>query len=279
MNPYRTSPPALRSRFSRALRTRTLARFAVILFGATAFATGYGLAPRAPEPQPIDLAGTCAAGCAAAASSAATSAAEETPAAKLCGTEEKEPPRRAYAIPSAQARATIAKRAREALQALGKRDLRALAALSDQTDGIELGVIGLAGTQLYPADLARCLDDPRERLWRGVDGTAPMKCGAVWKEHIFDADFARASQVDYNLPSLLDRPIEAIEADDDQSTDPMLRAFGEDIVVQIVVRRPTLDRLDDESDTKGWSTLRLAWRPIGEEWRLAGVYWSEWTTP
>lgn len=275
MNPYRQRTVVLHARASRFLRTSSLARFSIVVLAAGAFASGFALGRRPAEPAPTVT------------SPPVEDDKPASPSADTCDMDSSSTEsdvQAVYAITPEQAKATIAARAREALRFLGKRDLRGLASLVDADDGLRLGVIGGSTTaEISAAELARCLEDGAERAWSIDDVSGPAKCGDVLKEHVLDAGFAGASQVEYNRPSVGGRPASLTHDGDDDSNDPTLRAFRDAIVVQVVVRRPSLDRAPNTpcgagAEECGWSTLRLVWKPRGEQWKLAAILWREWWT-
>jgi hypothetical protein len=264
MNPYRLAfrPAALQAAGSRFLRSRwvrgtALAGLSVVLFGWVPFGAGWisgqrlAAAPASPS-APLPL----------------------TPEA--CPTIETDPSppatesarRKAYAISPAQARATIAARAREIAAILDHRDAAALARLVDPDDGLQLASLDESEeVRLSAAELSRCFADRTKRM---LSESTAATCAEVWKEHLALTDRAGAPIVDYNLPSSEGRPRQMLTGGAEE--DPTVQAHGDSIVAQYVVRRPETD----ESD-RGWSTLRLVFDPRGEQWRLTAAIWNDWT--
>ena len=284
MNPYRAAssrPAALRARVSRFLRTRSLARFAVVLLAGGAFASGRAVG-RAPAPVIVDAVASCPA-----IPAAQTNQADEDQKAmneaKARAPEPTEPAApTGYAIDPAQARASIAARARAVVGAITRRDLRAVAGFVDPDEGLSIGELGGAThATLTPADVERCFADRALRVWSNA--SEAITCGAYWNEHLVAPDFAHAPNVDYNLLSHEGRPAPMITEDDDQSEDPTPLAHRGSIVVQYAVRRPKLDKTEedppcDSFTTTAWSTLRLVFDPHGEQWKLTAVIWKDWST-
>jgi hypothetical protein len=286
MNPYRSanSPPAaLRARVSRFLRTRSLARFTVALLAGGAFASGWA-AGRKPALTPVILdAPTPCATPPAVETNPADADQKAMNEAKARVPERTQPAApTGYAMDPAQARASIAARAREVVGAITRRDLRAVAGFVDPDRGLSVGELGGA-TQatLTPAELDRCFADRALRVWSNA--SEAVTCGAYWNEHLAAPDFAHAPNVDYNLLSHEGWPAPMITEDDDQSEDPTPLAHRGAIVVQYAVRRPKLDKTEDDppcdsSSRTAWSTLRLVFDPHGEQWKLTAVIWKDWST-
>jgi hypothetical protein len=271
MNPYRSTPAAIRSRVTRFFRMRSLARFAVVLLAGGAFASGWALGRKGQAPSDTSP----FLGCPASTEPAPAPAVEATEAAPQAAQADEEQPRKRYDITPAQARATIAVRAREALRALARRDFRTLATFVDADEGLRIGELSTdVRAELSRVQLASCLEDRTRRVW-GVEDLSDATCNAYWRQNILAADWGHPSHVDYNLPSTQGEPASMLAADSDQSGDPTLAEHRDAIVVQVVARRPLPGEPD--ADSSSWTTLRLVWRPHGDEWRMAELSWREWT--
>jgi hypothetical protein len=267
VSPYRVAllSAERRARASHRLLTRGLVPLTAVVLGGAAFASGWAVGRAAPAAiVQVPVVQSCA----------CPPERDETgpdPAQKSAG----EAHAKAYAISPAQAQATIAARARVILAALGRRDAKALSGFIHPGERLVLGSVdGSESLVLSPAEIVRCFEDTRERL---VGGENVATCGELWQRHLSGPNFARASEVDYNLPSRDGHPALMVDGENDGALDPTLQAHTGSIVAQYVVRRPEQDFSWELASEQGWSTVRLVFDPHDEQWMLTAVLWSDWS--
>jgi hypothetical protein len=270
MNPYRmpSLPEPMRARISLLFRPRGAVRLAVLIPLGAAYAFGWSVGRAAPAVSVHVSAPPLAAS-----PEPPPKALVERPAAAPAPSPAEPLPSR-YAMTQAQARATIAARAREAVAAVTRRDMKAVAGLVDPDEGLVIGDVDeTVSVTLSPTALARCFAD---RAVLALDDAVSATCGELWRDHLSGPDFARAPHVDYNLPSPEGYPASMVSAGDG-AADPTLRAHPGSIVVQYVVRRPEKDVTGERcGDGEGWATLRLVFDPHGERWQLRAALWRDW---
>jgi hypothetical protein len=267
MNPYRRAVSAIAPVLgaARSARFRILARTTPLFAGALVFATGWALGrttPVVPAPAPLPAPAEAPAEAPAACPPVAECP-EKQDAPAAAG--DTTPTR--YAISSAQAKATIAVRARAAVAAIVRRDAQAFARFVDPDEGLTLGDLDQEHeVTLSAAEMSRCLSDGIDRV---VGGGEIATCAELWKDHLA-LHLERASHFEYNVVS----PGGGPSSPGNGTADSTLQAHPNAIVVQLVVRRPD----QDSSPQRAWSTLRLVFEARGEEWWVRALAWSDWTT-
>lgn len=271
MDPYRTISALGRRKGLRGWRPSTASSVALLGFTATivagAFGFSCGAATRASQAPnrflmkvPADT------------RLPASALAPRAPPPPVPERPEKVP----FRLSPAEAEASLSSLARRAVEAIRARDVATLAAMASP-DGLMLSDLKLESKVLLSTrDLRQCFSDPTIRRWGlGQSAPEPSTCADYFSERFSDVDFPKA-QREYNTFVAEGPPADA------SAVDALARLWDDVAVVSYFARVPERDKLlhvmcgMEDNPPKAWSTLRLAFRPSGERWVLAGIFEDDW---
>jgi hypothetical protein len=109
------------------------------------------------------------------------------------------------ALPPEAARRTAQEAVADVLDALSRADFTRLAAHVGE-EGLTVSpyvMLDKEDVRLSRAEVARCGEDPRLRLWGHYDGSGdPIEatCGDYFRKLVWDADYRKADEILYNEP-------------------------------------------------------------------------------
>lgn len=171
---------------------------------------------------------------------------------------------RASALSPEVAQRTIAERARTAVDALRRRDMRQLTRLVHPTRGVRFSPypsVSSSDAVLMRAELATAWRAPRPDVWGETEaGEINLTFQQYFSEYVYDRDFARIGQVSYNRPR------------NHGNNRNMLREnYPRAILVQYHV-----PGRDSGADGMDWKSLWLVFERRGSEWFIVGIAHDEW---
>jgi hypothetical protein len=168
----------------------------------------------------------------------------------------------------AEAKRTIAARSLEVLRAIRQRDMRRLSAFIHPDKGLRFSpyIYVQAGDRVLTRwQVSNLLRNNRRYLWGEEDGTGdPIRLTArqFFSRYIYDKDFLRAREVNYNTVKGRGNTINNI-----------LDFYPRAITVEYYLpgANPRYDGMD-------WGSLWLVFEQKGAQWYLVGIASDEWTT-
>ncbi len=172
--------------------------------------------------------------------------------------------RRPAALSPAQAERIIAARARAVVDALRRRDIRALARFAHPTRGVRFSPqpsVLPSDAILTRRELARAWRDTRPDVWGETEaGEINLTFPQYWGEYVYSHDFARIRTVTYNRPRAQGNNVNTLREN-----------YPRAIIVGF--HHPGHDRARDGMN---WGILWLMFERAGEAWFLVGIAHDQW---
>jgi hypothetical protein len=167
----------------------------------------------------------------------------------------------------AQAKRIIAARSLEVLRAIRQRDMRRLSRFVHPDKGLRFSpyVYVETGNRVFSrSEVGNLFRSNRRYLWGEQDGSGdPIRLTArqFFNSYIYDKDFLRAREVNYNTQSKRGNTINNV-----------LDFYPQAIAVEYFLpgTNPRFDGMD-------WGSLWLVFEQKGDAWYLVGLASDEWT--
>jgi len=168
----------------------------------------------------------------------------------------------------AQAKAAIESRAKETINAVKNKDMKALSNLAHPDKGIRFSpycyVDAKKDLVFKPDQLEKLLSDKTTYTWGSFEGSGEaikLTFGDYYKKFLYNHDYAKPEKTGYN--EILGKS---------NTVNNIRDVYAESIVVEYY-----FSGFDPKVEGHDWASLNLVFERKGETWYLSGLVRNMWT--